>query len=493
MGYLTVITFFPVLGALAILFTPREKPLVMRWIAVAATAIPFAIGLYLWSIWDYSMIGATTEAGFQFVEKVPWIRQFNISYFVGVDGLSFPLLLLTGLLTFLSVFASWGIEKGVKGYHILFLVLTTGMYGTFVALDFFLFYVFWEVMLVPMYFLIGIWGGPRREYAAIKFFIYTLIGSVLILLGMLTLYFSSDPHTFNMLELIGNAAGWAKTLQIWVFLAFYIGFAIKIPAFPFHTWLPDAHVEAPTPISVILAGILLKMGIYGLLRISFPMLPEGTVWFAYWLALIGVINIVYGALVAMAQTDFKKLVAYSSISHMGFVMLGMASLTPLGMNGALFQVISHGILSGGLFLLVGVIYDRAHHREIDRFGGLGVNMPRYTGLAIVIMMASLGLPGMSGFIGEVMSLLGAFTVYRVLTIISVSGLIITAAYILWTIQRVFLGQLKEEYKGFPDVSLREAFTLVPLAILTLIFGIFPSTLINIMDKTLQQIINAVVG
>lgn len=491
MGYLTIIAFFPILGALIILFTPKDKSLIIRWTAVVATAIPFAIGLYLWSIWDYAMIGATTEAGFQFVEKVPWIRQFNVTYFVGVDGLSFPLILLTGLLTFLSVFASWGIEKGVKGFHILFLLLTTGMYGTFISLDFFLFYVFWELMLLPMYFLIGIWGGPRREYAAIKFFIYTLIGSVLILLGMLTLYFSSDPHTFNMLELIGNAAGWARGLQIWVFLAFYIGFAIKIPAFPFHTWLPDAHVEAPTPISVILAGILLKMGVYGLLRISFPMLPEGTVWFAYWLALIGVINIVYGALVAMAQTDFKKLVAYSSISHMGFVMLGMASLTPLGMNGAMFQVISHGLLSGGLFLLVGVIYDRAHHRDIDRFGGLGVNMPRFTGISIVILMGSLGLPGMSGFIGEFMSLLGAFTVYRTLTIISITGLILTAVYILWTIQRVYLGQLKDEYKGFPDISTREAFTLIPLVILTIILGIFPGILLNIMDKTLVQIINVI--
>jgi NADH-quinone oxidoreductase subunit M len=491
MSYLTVIIFFPLLGAIVMLLTPREKTQLIRWTGVVATAIPFALSLYLWSIWDYSLVGATSVAGFQFVEKVSWIPQFNIEYFIGVDGLSFPMVILTGLIGLISVIASWGIQKGIKGYFVLFMLLVTGMFGVFMSLDFFLFYVFWEVMLLPMYFLIGIWGGPRREYAAIKFFIYTLIGSVLILLGMLALYFTSDPHTFNMLELMGNAAGWARGFQIWVFLAFYVGFAIKVPAFPFHTWLPDAHVEAPTPISVILAAVLLKMGIYGLLRISFPMLPEGTVWFAPILAIIGVINIVYGALVAMAQTDFKKLVAYSSISHMGFCLLGMASLTSYGMNGAVFQMISHGILSGGLFLMVGVVYDRAHHREIDNFGGLAVNMPRYTGISIVLMMGSLGLPSMSGFIGEALSLLGAFTVYRTLTIIAVSGLIITAVYILWTLQRVFLGQLKDEYKGFPDVTKREMVTLLPLAIITFILGIFPSTIIDVMEKTLQQIINAV--
>jgi NADH-quinone oxidoreductase subunit M len=491
MSYLTVIIFFPLLGAIVMLLTPREKTQLIRWTGVVATAIPFALSLYLWSIWDYSLVGATSVAGFQFVEKVSWIPQFNIEYFIGVDGLSFPMVILTGLIGLISVIASWGIQKGIKGYFILFMLLVTGMFGVFMSLDFFLFYVFWEVMLLPMYFLIGIWGGPRREYAAIKFFIYTLIGSVLILLGMLALYFTSEPHTFNMLELMGNAAGWARGFQIWVFLAFYVGFAIKVPAFPFHTWLPDAHVEAPTPISVILAAVLLKMGIYGLLRISFPMLPQGTVWFAPILAIIGVINIVYGALVAMAQTDFKKLVAYSSISHMGFCLLGMASLTSYGMNGAVFQMISHGILSGGLFLMVGVVYDRAHHREIDKFGGLGVNMPRYTGISIVLMMGSLGLPSMSGFIGEALSLLGSFTVYRTLTIIAVSGLIITAVYILWTLQRVFLGQLKDEYKGFPDVTKREMVTLFPLAVITFILGIFPSTLLDVMEKTLQQIINAV--
>jgi NADH-quinone oxidoreductase subunit M len=493
MGYLTVITFFPILGALVMLLTPKEKTAVIRWTGVVATAIPFLLGLYLWSVWDYGLVGATVREGFQFIEQYSWIPQFNIEYFVGIDGLSLPMVLLTGLISLIAIIASWGITKGVKGYHVLFMLLVTGMYGVFVALDFFLFYVFWEIMLLPMYFLIGIWGGPRREYAAIKFFIYTFIGSVLLLLGMLAVYFASTPHTFNMLELMGNAAGWARGFQIWVFLAFFIGFAIKIPAFPFHTWLPDAHVEAPTPISVILAAVLLKMGAYGLLRISFPMLPTGTIWFAPILAVIGVINIVYGALVAMAQTDFKKLVAYSSISHMGFVMLGMASLTSMGMNGAMFQMISHGVLSGGLFLMVGVIYDRAHHREIARFGGLGVNMPRYTGLSIVLLMGSLGLPTMSGFIGEALSLLGAFTVYRTLTIISISGLIITAAYILWTLQRVFLGQLKDEYKGFPDVSTREMVTLLPLAIITFILGIFPSTIIDIMNRTLMQIIHTVTG
>ncbi|MDP6528257.1 MAG: NADH-quinone oxidoreductase subunit M [Gemmatimonadota bacterium] len=491
MPVLSIITFFPLLGALAVLLAPRERDDLVRWIAVVATAVPLAICLWLLPRFDPGLAGAVTETSFQFVEHLPWIHQFHVEYFIGVDGLSFPFVVLTALISFVCIFASWGIDRGVKGYFALFLLLETGMLGVFVSLDFFLFYVFWEVMLLPMYFLIGVWGGPRREYAAIKFFLYTLLGSVLMLIGMIAVYFSSEPHTFNMLTLMAESGRWSVEFQKWIFLAFYIGFAIKIPAFPFHTWLPDAHVEAPTPISVILAGILLKLGTYGLLRISFPMLPAATVWFAPALALIGVVNIVYGALCAMAQKDLKKLVAYSSISHMGFVMLGMASLTPHGMNGAVFQMVSHGMITAMLFLLVGVIYDRAHHRNIDGFGGLLVQMPVYGGVAVVAFMAALGLPGMTGFIGEALSLLGSFQVFRVLTMFAVSGIVITAAYVLWTVQRVYLGKGRDEYAVFPDLSGREAFTLFPLMILVIVFGVYPAPLLGLMRTTLQEILRVI--
>ena len=419
----------------------------------------------------------------------------------GVDGLSFPMVLLTALLCFLCIPASWGIKSGVKGYHALFLLLETGMMGTFVALDFFLFYVFWEIMLLPMYFLIGIWGGPRREYAAIKFFLYTLVGSVLMLIAMIALYLTSEPHTFNILTLteLGRSGqltgenllngGLFMGIKFihWIWMFFFIGFAIKVPVFPFHTWLPDAHVEAPTAISVILAGILLKLGAYGIFRINFGMMPEATKYFAEFLAVLGMINIIYGALVAMAQTDFKKLVAYSSVSHMGYVLLGAASFTTAGLIGANFQLFAHGTSSAMLFLLVGVVYDRAHHRDINGFGGIAQIMPRYMGLATVGIFASLGLPALSGFVAEALSLLGAWQVYPLYTVLSLSGLIVTAAFFLWTIQRVFLGPLNEKYKDMPDADGREIFCLAPLAFLCILLGVFPYLLINWMGPALEHL------
>jgi NADH-quinone oxidoreductase subunit M len=343
-------------------------------------------------------------------------------------------------------------------------------------------------MLLPMYFLIGIWGGPRREYAAIKFFLYTLLGSVLMLLAMLYLYFTNG-HTFDMTRLIaaGPAAGMdIKVVLVW--LAFFVAFAIKVPVFPFHTWLPDAHVEAPTAISVILAGILLKMGTYAMLRINFPMLPEATGHFSFFLAVLGLINIIYGALVAMAQKDLKKLVAYSSISHMGFVLLGISVFTQQGINGAVFQMFNHGTVTAMLFLMVGVIYDRAHHREIDGFGGLAQPMPAFTGISCFAFFAALGLPGLSSFISEVLVFLGAFDVYRTITIISVSGVVITAAYCLWTVQRMFLGPLNPKYANLPDISRREMFTMVPLAAIIVILGVYPMPVLNMLGVSLNHLI-----
>ncbi len=500
MGLLSFATFLPIAGALLILAVPRKNLPLVRIIAAVFTFIPLVITSYLWTQFDYTAAGINTESGFQFVEHLPWIPTYHIEYFIGVDGLSFPMVWLTTLLSFLAIFASWNIDKAQKGYFSLFLLLVTGMMGVFVALDFFLFYIFWEVMLLPMYFLIGVWGGPRREYAAIKFFLYTLFGSVLMLVAMLALYFNvGDPvnggHTFNMLHMMNqsNHQPWLQVFNVrfWLYIALFVGFAIKVPVFPFHTWLPDAHVEAPTAISVILAGILLKMGTYGLMRISYPILPDMARYTSYFLATLGVINILYGAFVAMAQKDLKKLVAYSSISHMGFVLLGMAVFTEAGMNGAMFQMFSHGMITAMLFLLVGVIYDRAHHRQIDGFGGLGVSMPVYTGVASLAFFAALGLPGMSGFIAEAMVFIGAFPVYRTLTIISAFGIIVTAGYILWTVQRVFLGQLNPKYTEIAEINGRELFTLIPLGILVVFFGVYPMPILNLMKTSLNYLVTLI--
>lgn len=496
MGTLTLITFLPSLGAFIITFLPKERENLIRWFTLGVTAVVLGITLTLYPQFDRSLVGINQWENFQFREEYPWIPAWGISYRVGVDGLSFPMVLLTALLCFLCIPASWGIKQGVKGYHALFLLLETGMMGTFIALDFFLFYVFWEVMLLPMYFLIGIWGGPRRIYAAIKFFIYTLVGSVLMLVVMLIFYFNTrDPftgaHTFNMLVYMDQNSHSGLLLhslyRTLSFFALYIGFAIKVPVFPFHTWLPDAHVEAPTAISVILAGILLKMGTYGLLRISYPMLPDQTIAYAGFLAFMGMFNILYGAFCAMAQKDLKKLVAYSSISHMGYVLLGMSSFTDAGMNGAVLQMFNHGTITAMLFLLVGVIYDRAHHREIEGFGGLGSVMPKYLGVTSIAFFASMGLPGLSGFISEVMVFIGAFPVWQTFTIISVLGIIVTAGYLLWTIQRMFFGPVNPKYTDLPEINARELFTLIPLAAIVILLGIYPQPVLGLMNASLNYL------
>jgi NADH-quinone oxidoreductase subunit M len=481
-------TFTPLIGMVVILCLPRTAHGLIKWTAVVATVPPLLMAVYLFRHFSRS------TADLQFVIKRPWIPTFNIEFFMGVDGVSITMILLTALLCFICIFASWGIDKGVKGYFALFLLLDTGMMGVFCALDFFLFYIFWEVMLLPMYFLIGIWGGPRREYAAIKFFLYTLFGSVLMLIAMLALYFYSEPHTFDMTKLWAQQYStdpvlWGMSFQHLVWLALFIGFAIKIPAFPFHTWLPDAHVEAPTAISVILAGVLLKMGTYGILRINYPMLPEATIYFApTLLAALGAWNIVYGAFCAMAQTDLKKLVAYSSISHMGYVMLGMASFTSQGINGAVLQMFNHGTITAMLFLLVGVIYDRAHHRDINGFGGLAAIMPIYTGITALAFMAALGLPGLSAFISEVLVLLGSWRPYPAYTVVGASAVVLTAGYMLWTMQRIYLGKPNEKYLSLPEINNRELWvTLVPLAAIVILLGVAPSIVLNLQHITLVQL------
>ncbi len=515
--------FLPTIAAVLCLIVPSNRT--VKLIAVLATGLTLllSLGLFQHFAWWGTAAGDVFGAGYgqklYEVTKLTWItlgegaRAPKIEYFVGADGLSFPLILLTTVVTFLACLASWNIEhwkinKGIRGYFCLFLLLETGMLGVFCSLDFFLFYIFWEVMLLPMYFLIGVWGGPRKEYAAIKFFIYTLVGSVLMLIVLLAFYFYAPVglRTFSLIELANNAAI-QDAFKAATFLGFrfaplmfvllFIGFAIKVPVFPFHTWLPDAHVEAPTPISMILAGILLKMGAYGLLRISYPILPTAGMWASYALGLLGLVNIIYGALCAMAQTDFKRLVAYSSISHMGYVLLGIAIMTPAGLQGAMFQVIAHGISSPMCFFLVGVIYDRAHHREINRFGGLWLSMPVYGSLATLGFFASLGLPGLCGFIGEFWVLVATFSAQAVwpwmtwakpFAVIAATGVILTAGYILWMIQRVYLGPQREEYKGFPEASAREIAILAPFAALALLLGILPDqSLFRFMNGALNQI------
>jgi NADH-quinone oxidoreductase subunit M len=496
---LSVMTFLPLVGMAVILALPRNNPNLVRWTAVTFTGLPLLLGLWLFMNFDRS------TASMQFVEQMDWIQPFNIQYHLGVDGLSIAMVLLTVLLSFLCIFASWEINSGVKGYFAMFLFLETGMLGTFCALDFFLFFIFWEVMLLPMYFLIGIWGGKDKVYAAIKFFLYTFAGSVLMLLVMLGMYFYSEPHTFNLMTLAQGHLFDGKTIQLfgWVlpldkifWIGLFIGFAIKVPIWPFHTWLPWAHVEAPTAVSVILAGVLLKMGTYGILRFNYPILPNATMWASTAMVILGIISILYGAFCAMAQRDLKKLVAYSSVSHMGYVILGMASMTTAGVNGAVLQMFNHGTSTAMLFLLVGVVYDRVHHRWIIKpdgskgFGGIASVVPVYTGIMAIALFASLGLPGLSGFISEALVFLGAFSneKYQSYVLVGSLGIILGAAYLLWMFMRVFLGPLNEEHKDLEDMNWREKLTLAPLCFLVIFLGVYPMPVLDLMSKSVAQLL-----
>ncbi|MDI6736289.1 MAG: NADH-quinone oxidoreductase subunit M [bacterium] len=480
---LSLIIFIPLIGGILVLFLPKDKDKQIKTIATAIAAIPVILTGWVCLLFD------RTTAQIQFMEKVDWIPSFGISYLVGLDGLGLPMVIITTLLSLLSLTISWNIKVRVKEYFALFLILEAGMLGVFLSLDLFVFYIFWELVLIPMYFIIGVWGGPRRDYASMKFILYTLIGSLFMLLGFLGIYFSVEPHTFNMLELSQKPQIFQSTfIANIVFLALYVGFAVKIPVWPFHTWLPDAHVEAPTAGSVILAGVLLKMGAYGLLRVSLPILPEAAQYFAYFLAILGLINIIYGAFVAMAQTDLKKMIAYSSISHMGYVLLAMAALTPVGLSGALMQCFTHGIVTGSLFMLVGVIYDRAHLRDINAFGGIGKVVPAYTSVMGIAVMASLGLPGLAGFIGELLCFIGAFPVFPTITAVAVVGVLITAIYLLWMYRQVFFGDLNEKYAKLKDLDMREWISLAPLMFLIILVGLYPKIVLDLMNVTILQIV-----
>ena len=573
--YLSLMVFLPALGALVLAFFPRGKEEAIRYTTLGITIFTFMLSLGLF----FNARGVefkTGVANMQDLFSAPWIPTFGIQYLMGLDGISFPLVVLTTFLSVLSFAASWSITKHVKAFCMLFLLLETGMIGVFMALDFFLFYVLWEVMLLPMYFLIGVWGGPRKEYAAIKFFLYTLVGGVMMLIAILMLYFNSDLtllnpqqlataglikveargpqstpegafadwiareedplavrfkaiqaeadpakrselHTFNILALqqIGqledspfNRTAWlGMSVQWWAFVLLFIGFAIKVPSVPLHTWLPDAHVEAPTPISMILAGVLLKMGGYGIIRICYPICPAAAYDLAYVVCLVGVVSMVWGAFAALAQNDFKRMVAYSSVSHMGYVVLGLgvwslgmwsatapgsftynADYWKMGVNGAMFQMIAHGISSAGMFFCVGVLYDRVHHRNLNEFGGIMARMPVYSGFAIVIFFAGLGLPGLCGFIGEFFVVLSVWKYSQILAVISAAVVILTAAYILWAIQRVYLGA---EYKGphaeaLIPMNLREFSIAMPLVAFAIVLGLYPQALFDYMQPSVDQ-------
>lgn len=497
---LTAITFTPLLGCLAIMFIPREKGTAIKVTALLFSLPPLVLSIMLWFLYDWK------HGGMQFMVSAPWIRDLGVAYKMGVDGLSVPMIFLTALLTTLSIIYSWIINERPKEYFWLFLLLSTGMFGVFTSLDYFLFYVFWEVGLIPMFFLIGIWGGPRREYASIKFVLYTLVGSVAMLLAILAMYFNvTDPatgrHTFDILTIAQQKpfSGVAEHgIQSLIFWALFLGFAIKVPVWPFHTWLPDAHVEAPTAGSVILAGVLLKMGAYGFLRILLPTVPWACSHFWIPIAILAMISIVYGALVAMAQTDLKKLIAYSSVNHMGYVMLGIAAAVSISgasaadrtmaLNGAMLQMFSHGIITGALFLLVGVVYERAHTRDLNSFGGLWARVPIFGSMFIVACLASLGLPAFSGFIAEVMVFVGAFNASVLYTGLALVGVVVTAAYLLWTVQRILLGPLNEKYAKMTDADGREIFVLIPLVALMFLFGLYPAPILNIINSSSQEIV-----
>jgi NADH-quinone oxidoreductase subunit M len=519
---LTILILVPAAGGLATLIMRNRDA--VRWMALTTTLITFVVSLLLLFFYDWHKTGPygydSTGGTVQMVQQVPWIAALNMQYKVGIDGLSLPLVILTTGITVLACIASWNIEKITKGYFALFLFLESSILGVFLSLDFFLFYVFFEVSLVPMYFLIGVWGGPRKELAAIKFFLYALLGSIGLLIVVIGTYHYSrsikgidgiNGGTFDLVLLARPdvqramlAAGMSSAISKTFFLLALLAFFIKLASVPFHSWLPDALVEAPTPISMILAALLLNLGGYGLFRVAYPLFPQAAK--AMWLliAIIGVVSIIYGTFCAMGQTDFKRLVAYSSVSHMGFVTLGAAMMTTAGVNGAIFMMISHGITSSLMFFIVGVVYDRAHHREMSRLGGLATTMPIYTGFSTVACFANLGLPGLCGFVGEVMVLIGSFAAARedsvlmnagasawtidLLSVIACFGTVLTAAYMLWAVQRVFLGPEKSEYQNFKEIDSREMLVLTPLTVMAIVLGVLPAVVFVFTNTTVTAMV-----
>ncbi|TPI19134.1 MULTISPECIES: NADH-quinone oxidoreductase subunit M [unclassified Mesorhizobium] len=482
---LSLVTFLPLVGVLLILFINDDNENArrnIRAIAFITTAFTFVISLFIWTGFDNS------QAGFQFVEKHAWLDS-GISYHMGVDGISMLFVILTTFLMPFCILASWeAIEKRVKAYMIAFLILETLMIGVFCALDIVLFYVFFEAGLIPMFIIIGVWGGKRRVYASFKFFLYTLAGSVLMLLAIMAMFFQSG--TTDIPTLLTH--NFPASMQTWLWLAFFASFAVKMPMWPVHTWLPDAHVEAPTAGSVILAGILLKMGGYGFLRFSLPMFPEASAMFAPLVFTLSVVAIIYTSLVALMQEDMKKLIAYSSVAHMGFVTMGIFAMNQEGVQGAIFQMLSHGLVSGALFLCVGVIYDRMHTREIDAYGGLVNNMPKYATVFMIFTMANVGLPGTSGFIGEFLTMLGVFKVNTWVAFFAATGVILSAAYALWLYRRVIFGALtKDSLKNLLDLSPREKAIVYPLVVLVIFFGVYPAPVFDATAASVKTLVTNV--
>ncbi|MBW1917210.1 MAG: NADH-quinone oxidoreductase subunit M [Deltaproteobacteria bacterium] len=467
------------LGVVLITMLSRENQWVIKWTTLVVAVLEFIFSLPLWFQFN------SDTAAMQFVEKYSWFPSYGISYYIGIDGISLLLVLLTTFLTPICVMACWqDIQDKVKEFMICLLFLETGMIGVFCALDLFLFYIFWEVMLIPMYLLIGVWGAPaRRIYAAVKFFLFTMFGSLLMLVAILVLYFYhhkvTGVYTFDLLKIYGLQVPFQ--MQFWMFLAFALAFAIKVPMFPFHTWLPDAHTEAPTVGSVMLAAVLLKMGTYGFLRFNMPLFPEAAWYFVPLFSVLAIIGIIYGALVCMMQLDLKRLIAFSSVSHLGFVMLGLFTYNMAGVQGGIIQMINHGLSTGALFLIVGIIYERRHTRLIAEFGGLSTPMPVYAAIFMIVALSSIGLPGLNGFVGEFLILLGAFKVNKIYAILGASGVIFAACYMLWMFQRVMFGVVtNEKNRNLPDLSLREIAYLTPLLVFIVWIGVYPNTF---LDKT----------
>jgi NADH-quinone oxidoreductase subunit M len=483
---LSFVTFAPLIGALFILIIRGNDEVArrnIRWTALWTTLITFAASLLIWINFNY------TDSGFQFVERANWLGGVA-TYHLGVDGISMPFVILTTFLMPICILASWRVEKRLKEYMIAFLVLETLMIGVFCALDLILFYVFFEAGLIPMFLIIGIWGGPRRVYASFKFFLYTLLGSVLMLIAMFAIYWQAG--TTDIVTLLSLQPGFPASMQKWLWLAFFASFAVKMPMWPVHTWLPDAHVEAPTAGSVILAAILLKMGGYGFLRFSLPMFPDASLYFQPLVYALSVIAIVYTSLVALVQEDMKKLIAYSSVAHMGFVTMGIFAMTRQGIDGAIFQMVSHGLVSGALFLCVGVVYDRMHTREISAYGGLVGRMPTYALVFMLFTMANVGLPGTSGFVGEFLTLLGTFQDNSWVAFLATLGVILSAAYALWLYRRIIFGKLeKSSLAHIADMTPRELATLAPLAVLTVLFGVYPAPVLDIFAASVENLMKSV--
>jgi NADH-quinone oxidoreductase subunit M len=486
---LSIVTFIPLAGAVVLLFWRGAPDNSARSTAMLATVVTFIVSL--------SVLGKFERAdtGFQMVERATWVKSIGLQYLIGIDGVSLWMLLLTTFLFPLSVLASWTVEKNVRLYMASMLTLETAVIGSFVALDLLLFFVFFEALLVPMYLIIGGWGGERRIYAAIKFFLYTMAGSAFLLVGILFLFSrSAGPvghGTFDVQQLTTVAASLPASTARWLFLAFFVAFAVKVPLFPLHTWLPDAHTEAPTAGSVLLAGVLLKVGAYGLIRFNLLLFPEASKYFAPAVSVLAVIGIIYGAVVALIQTDIKRLVAYSSVSHLGFVVLGIFAFTNQGVTGGILQMVNHGLSTGALFLLVGMVYERTHTRDLGRMGGLAVVMPWLTGAFLFAVMSSVGLPGLNNFVGEFLVILGSFAVNRWFGALAAVAVVLAAIYLLWSYQRMAYGPIHEEHSLLPDVSLREVLVLAPILSLLLVFGVFPRLLTDRIDPTAKAVVTHV--